>query len=203
MSAVTDGRGEFVVALWPGRYTITVAAEGFVEASHELRASQTNLRVSDFVLAVAGISEAVTVTAPARHEASVISSATKTATRLLDVPQSVTVVTQTLMKDQLMTSVGDVMRYVPGISVHQGENNRDQIIVRGNSSSADFFVNGVRDDVQYFRDLYNVDRIEALKGPNAMIFGRGDKHKVRAINAPGRESCTPRRGWHLKGRPRR
>lgn len=113
MSAVTDGRGEFVVALWPGRYTITVAAEGFVEASHELRASQTNLRVSDFVLAVAGISEAVTVTAPARHEASVISSATKTATRLLDVPQSVTVVTQTLMKDQLMTSVGDVMRSVP------------------------------------------------------------------------------------------
>src|SRR5436309_11498317 len=64
VSEVTDGRGEFVVALWPGRYTITVAAEGFVEASQELRASQTTLRVPDFVLAVAGISEAVTVTAP-------------------------------------------------------------------------------------------------------------------------------------------
>ncbi len=70
-------------------------------------------------------------------------------------------------------SVGDVMRYVPGIGVHQGENNRDQVIIRGNSSSADFFVDGVRDDVQYYRDLYNVDRVEALKGPNAMIFGRG------------------------------
>ena len=44
---------------------------------------------------------------------------------------------------------------------------------RGNSTSADFFVNGVRDDVQYYRDLYNIDRVEALKGPNAMIFGRG------------------------------
>src|SRR5262249_45879560 len=44
---------------------------------------------------------------------------------------------------------------------------------RGNSTSADFFLNGVRDDVQYYRDLYNLDRIEALKGPNAMIFGRG------------------------------
>jgi catecholate siderophore receptor len=65
------------------------------------------------------------------------------------------------------------MRYVPGISVHQGENNRDQVIIRGNSSSADFFINGVRDDVQYYRDLYNVDRVEALKGPNALIFGRG------------------------------
>ena len=57
--------------------------------------------------------------------------------------------------------------------VHQGENNRDQVIIRGNSSSADFFVDGVRDDVQYYRDLYNLDRVEALKGPNAMIFGRG------------------------------
>src|SRR5262249_9723210 len=75
--------------------------------------------------------------------------------------------------DQMMMSVGDVMRYVPGVMVHQGENNRDQIIVRGNSSSADFFVDGVRDDVQYYRDLYNLERVEALKGPNAMIFGRG------------------------------
>src|SRR4030095_12349097 len=75
--------------------------------------------------------------------------------------------------DQAMTSVADVVRYVPGIDVHQGENNRDQLIIRGNSTSADFFLNGVRDDVQYYRDLYNLDRVEALKGPNAMIFGRG------------------------------
>ena len=58
-----------------------------------------------------------------------------------------------------MMSMGDVMRYVPGVQVHQGENNRDQIIMRGNSSSADFFVDGVRDDVQYYRDLYNLSRI--------------------------------------------
>src|SRR4030095_522480 len=75
--------------------------------------------------------------------------------------------------DQAMTSVADVVRYVPGIDVQQGENNRDQVIIRGNSTSADFFVNGVRDDVQYYRDVYNLDRVEALKGPNAMIFGRG------------------------------
>jgi catecholate siderophore receptor len=72
-----------------------------------------------------------------------------------------------------MLSLGDVVRYVPGVSVHQGENNRDQVIFRGNSSSADFFVNGIRDDAQYYRDLYNLDRVEVLRGPNAMIFGRG------------------------------
>jgi len=92
---------------------------------------------------------------------------------LLDIPQSITVVTQQLIQDQMMLSVGDVVRYVPGITAHQGENNRDQVVIRGNSTSADFFLDGVRDDVQYFRDLYNLDRVEVLKGPNAMIFGRG------------------------------
>jgi catecholate siderophore receptor len=55
----------------------------------------------------------------------------------------------------------------------QGEGNRDQPTIRGNGSTSTFFVNGVRDDVQYFRDLYNVERVEALKGANALIFGRG------------------------------
>jgi catecholate siderophore receptor len=82
----------------------------------------------------------VTVSAPAGYTVPAVSSATKTPTPLRDVPQSVTVVTKELIKDQMMMSVGDVMRYVPGIGVHQGENNRDQVIIRGNSSSADFFV---------------------------------------------------------------
>jgi catecholate siderophore receptor len=62
---------------------------------------------------------------------------------------------------------------MPGVGFAQGEGNRDTPILRGNSTTSDFFVDGVRDDVQYFRDVYNVDRVEALKGPNAMIFGRG------------------------------
>ncbi|HNC24266.1 MAG TPA: TonB-dependent siderophore receptor [Opitutaceae bacterium] len=107
------------------------------------------------------------------YQSAQIQSATKTSTPLLDVPQAVTIVTEKQIKDQQLLSVGDVVRYVPGITAHQGENNRDQIIFRGNSSSADFFVNGVRDDVQYYRDLYNVSRLEVLRGPNAMIFGRG------------------------------
>jgi len=98
---------------------------------------------------------------------------TKTDTALQDVPQSLTVVTSEQILDQQMTSIADVVRYVPGVSSHQGENNRDQLIFRGNSSSADFFLNGVRDDVQYYRDLYNLDRVEVLRGPNAMVFGRG------------------------------
>ncbi len=102
-----------------------------------------------------------------------ISSATKTATPLRDVPQAVTVVDRALIADQGMQSMADVARYVPGVTMGQGEGNRDQPTIRGNGSTASFFLDGVRDDVQYFRDLYNVERVEALKGANALIFGRG------------------------------
>ncbi len=64
-------------------------------------------------------------------------------------------------------------RYVPGVAVHQGEGNRDELVIRGVDSSANFFVNGFRDDVQYFRDFYNAQSIEVLKGPSALTFGRG------------------------------
>ena len=72
-----------------------------------------------------------------------------------------------------MQSMGDVFRYVPGTLMHQGEGNRDQIILRGTSTTADFYVDGVRDDAQVFRDLYNLERVEILKGPGGMAFGRG------------------------------
>jgi catecholate siderophore receptor len=100
-------------------------------------------------------------------------SATKTETPLRDVPQSVSVVTSEVIADQSMQGMADVVRYVPGVTMGQGEGHRDAPTIRGNASTADFFVDGVRDDVQYLRDVYNVERVEALKGSNAMTFGRG------------------------------
>lgn len=102
-----------------------------------------------------------------------IRTATKTATALQDVPQAVGVVTRELAQDQAMQTMADVVRYVPGVGMAQGEGHRDAPIFRGNTSTSDFFVDGLRDDVQYFRDLYSIERVEVLKGPNAMIFGRG------------------------------
>jgi catecholate siderophore receptor len=101
------------------------------------------------------------------------STATKTDTAVKDIPQALTTVTAQQIEDQQLRSVADLLLFVPGASYNSGEGNRDTLVLRGNSSTADFFVDGVRDDVQYFRDFYNVERVEVLKGPNAMIFGRG------------------------------
>ncbi|MBV9557545.1 MAG: TonB-dependent receptor, partial [Pseudolabrys sp.] len=115
----------------------------------------------------------VEATSQSGYVAKSTSVATKTDTPLIDIPQSVNVITKEVIKDQAPQGLTDVTRYVPGVSVHQGEGNRDELVIRGVDSSANFFVNGFRDDVQIFRDLYNTQSIEILKGPSALTFGRG------------------------------
>ncbi|CAA9493386.1 MAG: Ferrichrome-iron receptor [uncultured Sphingomonas sp.] len=101
------------------------------------------------------------------------STATRTDTELRNIPQALTVISERQIADQQLRSIADLLMFVPGATPGTGEANRDQFTIRGNNTTADFFVDGIRDDVQYFRDFYNVDRVEVLKGPNAMIFGRG------------------------------
>ncbi len=101
------------------------------------------------------------------------SAGLKTDTPLIDVPQTVSVITQTQIQDQAIQDIGDITRYTPGITISQGEGHRDAIVIRGQRTTADFFLDGVRDDVQYYRPLYNLERVEVHKGPNALIFGRG------------------------------
>lgn len=100
-------------------------------------------------------------------------NAVKTPTPLVDIPQSLSIVSEQQILDQGFTSIGDVLRYTPGVAVSQGEGHRDAIVIRGNQSTADFFVDGIRDDVQYFRPLYNLEQVEILRGSNALLFGRG------------------------------
>ena len=169
------------VARFADAGTVVVAREG----SHEAPA-----RALEPVVVTAG------TTRGARYTARRTSTATRTNTELRDVPQAITVLSRDLMADQAMQSMADVVRYIPGITMGQGEGHRDAPTIRGNSTTADFFADGVRDDAQYFRDLYNVERVEALKGPNAMMFGRGGGGGI--INRVTKEAQrTPTRAFTL------
>jgi len=118
--------------------------------------------------------ERVEVTAHAEpYRPGASSTATRTLTALRDVPQTLTVLPRELLADQNAQSLGGAMRNVAGVTVAQGEGNRDQLVIRGISTASDFFVNGVRDDQERFRDLYNVQSVEVLQGPAAVLFGRG------------------------------
>ena len=100
-------------------------------------------------------------------------NALRTPTPVIDVPQSLSIVTADLITLQGFKSLGDIVNYTPGVSTSQGEGHRDAIVFRGVRSTADFLIDGVRDDVQYYRPLYNLEQVEILRGPNALHFGRG------------------------------
>src|SRR5690606_36649474 len=99
--------------------------------------------------------------------------ATKIEAPLRDSPQTVNVVPQQLMRDQAVQSMQDVLKAVPGIGLSHGEGQREQVTIRGFSAIADQFVDGVRDDALYFRDLSNVEQVEVLKGPASVLYCRG------------------------------
>jgi catecholate siderophore receptor len=100
-------------------------------------------------------------------------NAVKTPTPIINVPQSLSIVDDIQIEAQGFTSIGDITRYTPGLTTSQGEGHRDAIIIRGQQTTADFFQDGIRDDVQYYRPLYNLERVEILRGANALLFGRG------------------------------
>jgi len=120
-----------------------------------------------------------------------IRSATRTEAEVRDVPQAISIVPRAQLTDQAMQSMSDVTRYVAGVSMAQGEGHRDAPVIRGNTSTADLYIDGVRDDAQYLRDTYNVERVELLRGSNALAFGRGGGGGV--INRVLREAQWARR----------
>jgi catecholate siderophore receptor len=191
---VSDALGQFVFDAVPdGAASLDVSFPGFAPVSLRVAAA-LDLRV---VLHPVSVVEEVTVRAPSLT-ASRTRSLTKANVALRDVPQAVSVITRELIDEQAMGGMADVVRYMPGVGMAQGEGHRDAPIFRGNTSTSDFFVDGVRDDTQYLRDLYNVERVEALKGPNGMLFGRGGVGGV--INRVTRQAdWTPSREISVQG----
>ena len=123
----------------------------------------------------------------AAYQAAAATSATRIDAPLRDIPQTVNVVTAALIADQAAQSLQDTLQNVPGVSFHIGDGQRDQVYIRGFDAIGDQYVDGLRDDGLYYRDLSNVDRIEVVKGPAAVLYGRGSSGGIvnRITKRPG------------------
>jgi catecholate siderophore receptor len=123
-------------------------------------------------------------------------TATKLDIPLQDTPQSIVVVPQELLQSQGFFSLRDALRNVPGLTMGAGENSRtgDRLTIRGFSSDNDLFTDGLRDNGQFFRDTFNLQQVEVLKGPSAVLFGRGSTGGV--VNSVTKE---PTREWTADG----
>ena len=114
-------------------------------------------------------------------------TATKIDAPLRDIPQTVNVVPQELLRDQGASSMEDVLKGIPGVGLSHGDGQRDQVTIRGFTAIADQFIDGMRDDALYFRDLSNIEQIEVIKGPASVLYGRGSSGGMinRITKKPG------------------
>jgi catecholate siderophore receptor len=113
-----------------------------------------------------------------KSDAPTLSSGMKTSMPIKDIPQSLSIMTSEQIKAQGLKSIGDVIDYTPGVNTSQGEGHRDAAVIRGVRTTQDFYRDGIRDDVQYYRPLYNIDQVEVLRGPNALLSGFGGAYGI-------------------------
>lgn len=180
---------------------LCVGAAGFAGAAHAQDGGTTDRSRTDL--------PSITVTAWRASPGYLIpvgSTATGTDTPSLDVPQSIQVIPEAVLRDQGAQSLSDAIRNAPGIALRQGEGNRDEFYIRGVKTKSDFFRDGLRDDTLYYRDLYNIAHVDVLQGPAAILFGRGGAGGLinlvtkQADGQPIRGATVEVGSWgHLRG----
>ena len=95
---------------------------------------------------------------------------------LLDTPRSVTVIPQQIIEQTAATSLQDILRTSPGITFGAGEGGQplaDRPFIRGQSSGNNIFVDGIRDTGGQQREVFNLEQVEVIKGPDSVYSGRG------------------------------
>ena len=125
------------------------------------------------------------------------STATRTATPVRYVPQAIDSVKTRNVMDYGINDLGTALSGIPNVS--SGADTRfDSVRIRGFDASNDFYLDGIRDDSQYVRDLHNIERVEVLKGPAAVLYGRGSQggivNRVSKLPQFGRRSSVEVQG---------
>lgn len=125
------------------------------------------------------------------------STATRTSTPVRYVPQAIDSIKTTNVADYGTNDIGDALSGIPNVS-SSADTRFDSLRIRGFDASNDFYLDGIRDDSQYKRDLHNIERVEVLKGPAAVLYGRGSQggivNRVSKLPEFGRRSTIEAQG---------
>lgn len=170
LAGTTKAHGEFIAPLDPGSYRLTVSQTGFETLTQQIEVSQpANLH---FTLDLAAATASVDVRTGG-YRPSNATSASKIPLLLEETPQQEEVLTSELLRARAADSMKQAVEMLPSVGLQLGEGRRDNFFIRGFNAVGDMYIDGVRDDAQYYRDLSNTDRIEVLEGPAAVLYGRG------------------------------
>ena len=113
-----------------------------------------------------------------KDEAPSLSSGLRSSGPVTEIPKSISIINRDQIQAQGLKSVGDIIDYTPGVINSQGEGHRDAAVIRGMRTTQDFYRDGVRDDVQYYRPLYNIEQVEIIRGPDALLSGFGGAYGI-------------------------
>ena len=172
LQRVSDAAGEFELEVVPGTYSIAVSHPGFKTFEQPIVIPAAESKQLTFVLTVAQGVESVEVRAGG-FAADVATSATRVPMTVMETPQQVQVLTVELLRSRAANSMKQAVEMVPAVGLQLGEGRRDNFFIRGFNAVGDMYIDGVRDDAQYYRDLSNTERIEIVEGPAAVLYGRG------------------------------
>lgn len=170
--AIVDATGRYVLSGLPsGTYTVHVEGQGYRSEEHEdinvgAGATVLDVALAENVVAIAGVE----VVARRRYAARNSAMATRMELPLLDVPQSVQVITKDFLEDQDATRLADVFRNVSGVNAFSPY---EDYTIRG-FRIQEVLYNGQRAPTSNFFSparTATVERVEVLKGPAGVLYG--------------------------------
>lgn len=140
---------------------------------HTPHPPRTLLSVALLALSAGAHAEDETMTVVGkRSQHEEVATATRTNTPAKLVPQAIDSVKASELTAFGQPTLSEALTGIPGVNA-SGDTRFDGVNIRGFSASNDFYLDGFRDDMQYTRDLGNTERVEVLKGPAAVLYGRG------------------------------
>lgn len=102
------------------------------------------------------------------------SGAMRTSTSLLDTAQSVTVITDTIVNEQLATTLGEVLTNDASLTAGSKQRNREVFNLRGFqlSSSTGYLRDGHQHWSHYQQPIEILEQVEVIKGPSSILYGQ-------------------------------
>jgi catecholate siderophore receptor len=171
-NTTTDAEGNFHLSGPTGKFRIRVSVPGMAILEEDAQFSPESPVRFDRTLSVAQANDTVVVSA-GDYRVEEQTAATHVPIAPLDLPQTLTTISQDVLRDRAVQSMQEALAYVPGASQILGEGRRDQVSIRGMNANTDQYIDGIKDDATYYRDLSNTDHIEVVEGPAAVLYGRG------------------------------
>ncbi len=179
LAALTDEKGFFTLPkVKPGHYVLIISSMGskVIEKEIVVGGEQT-ISINEQLELSAKELQQVTVTSGNRYAPKVSGIGTRMAVPLKDIPQSIQVISAQVIKDRGIQTIGEATKSMVGVNAFSSQQYSDYVMRGFRTNAGNFAYNGIRGDLYQFdqaTQTYNIERIEAIKGPASVLFSAGN-----------------------------